>query len=710
MQLWLTVIETDCAPEWPPTIDGQNWQVELTESITLQGCNYSMPFRTSPVYPATDDFRLPTLAGSTVYFLFCCFDPAFRALARLSTCDDPTVRSGLLFSVGLSSAVIVSSDPSVVEVVEGVVGGNLRGYEQWRVTNGRLESVSITTPPAVQFDAEKLTVAAYDSLTLAPRAIIDEFVSGIRLLVPKVAAHVPTELGTFFSLVERVNILVSEMGYASAPHGAPPESLGEYSEADFAEDPSIAASILHQNTDRLIQVNAALSYVTTQAISGAFPILERRSLIRRHSLLGVGSALLGLTRIARSIEDAFAHAALEEVIDNRAPRANPLPGLDAFPAYDSRAWGDHSFSRWDGDIAPRDHYPKLPYFSGRLGFRETEYTISAALQSLSAGAEPEWSLLTITHEIVHGHVRNLLSAILYGEPNLAPGAKWHEFYERFEAKALGHVVTNESLIDSIRTVLFAHTCMTRTHGSLTHSAGSRPIDPADRTVRTDFVLPSEERLWTILEHELRNISEILVHVLDLHYFYCSRLSAYVPLIWRSWSTVPQLKGDLRQYVLRTLLVIATKTRGTAYHRFHEARKLFQELVEPLARSDGDGATTINAALDFIADDVSCEALFYPFHASLMLVDMAHHIFTSTAIRGRLVGGDPHLSVRTDPVSFEDWFEYRLGPGFVDEEVVAPAAFVADRLARKLTIAREDALERDTAMLFLACCSQSAPGA
>jgi hypothetical protein len=62
LQLWLSVLENADIVEWPPTIETQNWRVFLRSSHSLQGCNHSGLYRTSPVFPATSDFRRPALA------------------------------------------------------------------------------------------------------------------------------------------------------------------------------------------------------------------------------------------------------------------------------------------------------------------------------------------------------------------------------------------------------------------------------------------------------------------------------------------------------------------------------------------------------------------------------------------------------------------------------------------------------------------------
>jgi hypothetical protein len=704
MQLWLTVFEDSAQSESAWTPPGIGWRIALSEAQTLQGCGHHIPFRTSPVFPLCAEFNLPALDTGVFYLYLLSFDPAFPVLARIAQKAPTELRCGFLFSLGLASVLCITREVDLLQRIEAMAGAKPRAAEVWTIENSRIVTIGSNSEPARIFNRDLLRLPAYDDLPLVPRATVDEFVCSIGLLVPKVAVHLPSELETCFSLVGQVAELVSEMVYVVNPVGVLPDTLAEYTREDFTDNPELIETILHQGSDRIVQINAALSYLSTQALSGAVPVLERRSLIRRYSLLGVGTGVLALTRIARSIEQAFAAGALETVLGERAVDAKPLPGLDRLPHYETGGWSEHSVNRWEGKVERRRLYPKLPYFSGRLGFRESEYSISAALQSLAAGAGPEWSLLTLTHEMVHGHVRNLLSIIFQGDPDRRPDRKEQELYERFAAHVFGRPPGNESLLDSIRVALLSYCCLTATHGSLTRVAEISRKDPASTEIRVGFYLPTQRNLRLILEGEMRNISEILVHVLDLHYFYRSSLSAYLPLIWRSWSTLPQVRGDLRQYLLRSMLAAAAKTTGTPYERFRTARLRVRDLLETIAHGPWSGTTTIEQVVQLLNTDSEVEELFYPFNASLILVDIAHHILTSNVIRGALHSGDVHLQIRQDDEAFEDWFEYDLPDGFVDAVVSAPTAFLADRLFRRLNMRESDMLERNTVGLFLACCS------
>jgi hypothetical protein len=640
------------------------------------------------------------------YFCFFCFDPAFPVLGRLLQKAPRELKTGLLYTMGLASILLVTRQLSLVDQMEQLAGTPPKAREIWTVDRSELKSVSCTCSPLIEMEADAIKVLPYDRLPLVSKTTVDEYIANMATLIPKIQVHIPDEIGTFVHLTTLVNELVAEMLYSFDPVGPVPDTLSEYSRQQFTSGSSLPTKILHQNTDRLVQINAALSYVSTQALSGAVPILERRSLIRRHSLLGVGTAVLALTRIAHSIETAFAQGAVEHILVDHAPQARPLPGLDSLPDYDPSNWAEYALTSLRADTDIRQSYPKLPYFSGRLGFRETEYTISAALQSLAAGASPSWSILTVTHEMVHGHVRNLLSLIFQGDANRRPDRKWGDFYDRFAMRCNGTLPPNESLLDSLRAVILAYCCNVVEHGSLTWNPAVRDDSTDEREF--DFILLESEPLWLAYEAEYRNISEIFVHVLDLHYFYMSAVSQYIPLIWRSWSTAPQVRGDLRQYLLRSLLVVASKTPGTIYQRFRGARSRLAELLNGAAEQGAEKASVIVEAGKRLGREEYVEKqLFYPFAASIILVDLVHHVLTSSAIRGA-INADPHFrSIQT--TTFEDWLEYDMRDGFVDDNVISPTAYIAHRLSRTLAQGEPRDTEADTAALFLACSSRPAGG-
>jgi hypothetical protein len=703
-RIWLSLLEDAKKAEWPPTIENQRWRVLLTESETLLGSNIPELYRTSPVFPATSEFVQPDISKGTHFISFYSFDPAFPVLGRLVAMASQGLKSGLMYTMGLASVLIITPNRSVLDELERLAKATPRSKEVWELQNGKILSMKchISEAAAVLPELSIPNIRPYGPLPLAVRTTIDEFVASIGVSLPKIQVHIPDEMHTFLSLIGLVDGLVGEMLYASNPNGPPPDTLSEYSEQDFFEDASLSDQIIHQNMDRLVQIDSALSYVATQALTGAVPILDRRSLIRRYSLLGIGTAILALTRIAHSIESAFAVGGIETILEDWGSNLTPLPGLDKLPEYDPSNWRESSRHALIKEVESRGLCPKLPYFSGRLGFRETEYTISAAIQSLGAGLSAEWSFLTVTHEMVHGHVRHLLSVILQGDPDRQTDEKWKIFYDRFAARLHRNPPPHEGLLDSLRAIILTYCCNTIGAGSLTYNPA---LDAISGKISFRSQLPKPDALRMVLANEFRNISEILVHILDMHYFYYSCLPHYVELIWKSWSKAPQVRADIRQYLLRSLLVIAAKKRGDSRERFRSSRASLEEILERVVKENGKRMPVIGEALRMLRGGYPEKHIFPAFFASLILVDLADQVLTSSKIRGEINAGDPHFSPAHDESVNEEWLTYDMEEGFVDEEVTSPTAYIAHRLTNQIIDERDRDIEAETAAMFLACSSR-----
>ncbi len=700
-KLWLTVFLEDGGAKWPPDVKG--CRIAIDAGDTLGGCGYPHAFRTSPIFPLSENPVDVKLKGCMIYFY--CFQPAFSAIGRLRDKGSKELVGRVFYSIGLASVLLVTEKEEFHNELLKVVACEPNSFEAWKIEDGRVVDIRCYIKGDGHYETSVMSVHDYRRLPLTAKAIVDEFVANIAVIAPKIALHVPAELEVFVRLVKQVNELVDELVYLNCLEGAAPETLGEYSEEMLKEDAFLRETINGQNLDRIIQINAVLSYVSTQAVSGAVPIFERRSLIRRNSLLGIGTAVIALNNIIHSIEYAFSRYSIEDIVGDRMAEAEPLEGLTGLPDYDWSSWGGSSVNRWGEKAKPREWYPKLPYYSGRLGYREAEHTISVAIQALTGGATLEWSLLTVTHEILHGHVRRLLALIFQGQKDRCPPEKWRAFYERFEAHLEGRpVFPRAGQLDSMRNIILAYCCDTVKHGSLTKIAarggGGNQKQAGER--RYAFKLPDQEALWRLFGVEYRNINEIWVHVLDLHYFYGSNLSAYIPLIWRSWAEVPHVKSDLRHYILRSILVIAAKTKGTRYQRFHDAVARLSELLGSHLPGKKDGQLT-EMVINYLKDADAVEDLFYPFSASLILVDLVNNVLVSTGIRGALLD-DNCVGWKEKEEGFEEEFEYRLPEGFVDEVVKRPAAYLLDRAIRRLQAEVQPARESETAKLFLACSS------
>jgi hypothetical protein len=316
----------------------------------------------------------------------------------------------------------------------------------------------------------------------------------------------------------------------------------------------------------------------------------------------------------------------------------------------------------------------------------------------------------MTHEILHGHVRIVIDAIfdrVRPDDPKKTDEYWEHIFARFRAHMLGESEGNK-LIDSARSVLLSYCCIVPTMGSLTQLP-SRPRITTRGTKVGEVGIPTEASiLRRRLEEENRNISEIIVHVLDLFYFYDEDFDSYNRAVWSSWRAVPSVLRDVRQYVLRMLLARTSLDRGDDIERFARARNQLKENLAQLNADCGSDAvlegalSLLSLAVEPNVTERTAEAnhpLYQPFSAAIRIVDFAKNCLASGVVRQGLFRDDFLGSLNG-----ESGLEFAFTPGrFADRSVHSVAEFIAWRARSNNTLsAEEDGEERRTAWLFLAC--------
>ena len=692
--MWLTVSYCTTEPEWPVRLE--NIKVAITSGNSFP-INRNYSFRVSPIFPLTRGSDIPELSNSKLKFYH--FKNPYRVLGRVNKKSKKIVRLCTWYTLGLNSIVVISSNQVVFDEFEAKAGERINAWEFWELDDqNNLVRCKYSNPQSVDYDLSKFRITNYDVLPLDERVVLDEFCINVEIILPRVSRYIPDELKSIERLVSKMNVLTKELVYLVELGDYQPETLSEYTKSQLTKNVELRESIRQQNLDRLIQVNAALTYVSTQTFSGSIPILERRSLIRRHSLLGVGAAILGMNSIARHIELAFSILDLTDIFENRLPKEASLPGLDSMPAfYTSDNWSVSSLNKWERPPSTENSFPKLPYFSGRLGFRESEFTISAALQSLSAGGGLEWSIMTLTHEMVHGHVRNLLSLLFQVKAIDNPTKKWKSIFDIFDEFRRKSKSSDYSLIDSLRNVILTYVSYSKTFGSITNIYNQ----PRREKIRKKFPFLNKEKLKRQFELENRNINEIIVHVLDLRYFYVSRVNTYIPLIWRSWAVLPHVKSDLDQYILRSLLTISSVRLGSESERFNQSCSDLIQILEGKIGSIRNEAL-INRVIEKLQNDQTRDDYLLPFINSLKLVDLASEVFFSEKIKERLFKDNSFYLDNTEEYEDEDSIMYDIDNGFQDQAIESPTAYILSLMNKNIMNEDEpELLEELSFAMFLA---------
>lgn len=703
---FLELSSTKSLPQWHIE-EGLDVRLVAPEEDSAKSASTAR--RSSPIHALIRGAPVPDLRDGTWFIHLLVPADSFTTLGKISSRAYPGLEAQTWFGIGLASVIIFVREAKQIAALLVDLAPELVAHEEWRVQRGRLTRAHLVRHP--------LPVGGDDTLALPLpgdpfpsdlRGIVEEFGCSFRELYRWATVYSPDEVGPLGLLFQEVSTLILELFWLRSRGGRDtPKGLREFD----LSDPLGCSRLAQQRTDRIVQINSALSYVISQGCFGAPPVLADSCLIRRHSLLGVGRAHRALVNQVREIETALNSQSIPASVYLKWHLLPPLAGFEsAKKGFDTSTWGSQGLP----DIllpSPADPQPiKLVYFSGRLGFRESEYSISAAIHTLTSGDSPEWHLSTMTHEILHGHVRDIIDPV-FDRVRPDDPKKTDEFWEHIFARFRKHMLEGSKdakLIDSARSVLLAYCCMVPTMGSLTQLP-NKPTEGARGTTVGELVVPDlASVLRRRLEEENHNISEIIVHVLDLFYFYDDDFESYNRAVWSSWRTVPAVLRDVRQYTLRMLLALTSSDRGDDIERFARARNQLRESVSQL-NSDLKGDSVLEGVIRQLSLTVetnvtqrTAEAnhpLFQPFSAALRIVDFAKNCLASGKVREALFRED-FIRSDTDEAGLE--FEFKAGE-FSDRHVHSVAEFIAWRArSNGGGLPDEAAAERRAAWLFLAC--------
>jgi hypothetical protein len=384
----------------------------------------------------------------------------------------------------------------------------------------------------------------------------------------------------------------------------------------------------------LVDANAALSRFTSQMFSGFSPILETECHFWTHSLLGTGVANLALVKIRRFISRKLGEARIPGQIEMLRTVTNSAIMSEVLE--DGAIWNAPwlhklpDFCRRPVLQQPLDPLcPLVTYLSGRDGFHTTQVSLSAPLNILTSCSSLRWSLLTVTHEMSHRVVDEVLSFIL-------PDPTKDEEVSR-AAALINEKVQPANVLECLELKILV--AMARLN------AAAPVIEPQD-DVTTGHILD-------LIGTRREEIEEVMVHVFDFIYFYGAEPDVYVPAIWRSWDAIPSLNRRLSAYVLRTLCAVYAKywASPTATQDTIAAVTAGMEVV---AKADRDNVY-IQDALDYLKREK--EALQAQLRRRRILVDFVRTFLQSPHIlqevRGQASKPDKSADLAFDGLPVEN---------------------------------------------------------
>jgi hypothetical protein len=473
-------------------------------------------------------------------------------------------------TVGAHSIVLVCREKQLDEDIRNICADRAICFERWHIEetdeHGQFWGKDIEYfTPEDYFSTSSLPRTALASNAFAKASIQADDARGfMQFELYALLAVIEGRSEGPFSVLANDAMKVEELAYELVNGHADGDADEAGRQNDTEEDQELSrGNDGITRPDILLTLNAGLSRLSSQALSGTTPILRTECHFWPHSFLGTGVANLALRNVTAFLTSITAstrfdqkiYALSEKTFEASSFSVNKLDNkFPDFVCLDRREVA--STNNLDGvsdsetaELLAETGAATTPitYYSGRDGFMNGPLTTSAPLPSVSGCNSYQWNLGTITHEISHrilsGHIFDCVSVFLdmiyelqeSGNTGVsAIDAFFREepsSYKDFASKMIGRV-------------LMLYSCL--------------GFDEADMKAALadpyEFFAEAEERY-------AGNIEELLVHIFDFYHFYGSDSENYCTFVWLSWAVLPSIEEKLDEYVVRTLVALGVKYLG-----------------------------------------------------------------------------------------------------------------------------------------------------
>lgn len=503
--------------------------------------------RVSPIFPVSSPKRKVVTRSNFPGEIYLCFLGPIHPRVAFSILPN---NCPVWLTLGLFNTVAQISSPREVNQIKAASDKIHIPWEVWRIKSGQVSQYETSRP-------NKRTLISRDELA-------DFYLS-------KGKMELAQALGEYCPLLASA---IARSAALPADFGRELEALHKgtvYHLSKLAGKNSAPHALAH-----LTVLNAGLSRFSSQTFSGASPIAETECHFWLHSLLGIGVASIALRNIRVFVQRVLGEANLAGYLASLGSVTTKVPDL-----MDQKSWEPSRLSlvlpaRKTDSI---EIIPLLSYFSGREGYYATETTISAPLAAISACNSRRWSLLTLTHEIMHVIVRPIL-AKLCGDANDKKNQE--KILRLWKSRN-----TADNLFDEVRRLF---------------------IKAIVRAARHDEVAVDEintyDEIHDCIYQVYYDVEEILVHTLDFLYVYGKDSKKYVRGIWTSWGMVPDVNQRLSEYLVRTISAVWSLYRRRS-NGLEDAKKEVQRHLVEMAKS-AKGMQHVSDAIDLLSSSWDSE--------------------------------------------------------------------------------------------------------
>lgn len=697
------------------------------------------PFVFSPLFSFPKDGveSLPKVEGKTKisFIMIPSIYPSFIEIEKQFTFTNE-----VWFTMGLANLVVIEEDTgslanNIIEFLKKT--GNVSAYEtlyfdDCTLSNHQSEHQLIN--PA-SFPYEKIKIELSEELPLYLQFSVSEYIISIQKFLSASYKFTPQYYKLHNATIKRTLDMIDDISFLSGDYRFEPTTsvlrqLDAPSKQEAIEKLNsnncnvLKDALINERHGMIVQFNSSMSYIYSQAYSGTFPILDHYGIIRRHSLLGIGTAINALFELIIQLEEALYSSPFENLKLTAYENAK-VPDAKWYDCFIEPSY--FQISNWENnpvknsivasgrEIDKNDEfYYRLAFFSGRLGFREYEFSATAAIQVLVESHKLRWNVINYTHEIIHNHVRNILIYLIPPKSvreNIA-FTDWithqTDLVKRIIDDKDSGLSTNYR--EYFILILIKFVINSNFYGSLTMPSDldAHAALVNDPQKKITLILHTAANLKSDIQHLYKDITEIFVHILDFVYIYNRKTESYLLSIWLSWSTIPAVSSDIRQYILRSLLIISTKFEdGILCDRFEQATaeltkcmlKIHSEKLNPAL------SERVNAILK---DEAVMKDLQLRFYNCIIVSDMVNQFFV-TDLEKKLDNDDGNRLSRDSRDENGSLISYAIPTdSFEGKEIKSKVRFLLDQLEREISQVNKPVsqaqTERTSAWLLLSLSS------
>ena len=611
------VVAAAAGSEFIVQITGSTPMVILNDAVR-DSCDikYS-PVMPAFLFPGEGPPEIPQHVDSIAFFFA---NAPYRALGLLKPHLKSTEASQVYFTEGLASLLLLNCTHERGSELRAIIGDC--PFEYWPLQANKLNvsNIIVSIPSSDSEEEPSMVLPSSDDPEL--KVYVEQISASLVALWAAYRLYFPEERDSLRQLAVTATALVHQHGENSARDK---RSLAGQKNAN-----AIVAA--------LVELSAALSYAVAQGTSGCLPVLSNRSPFPHHSLLGVGGAIRALTKYTRYLESAFMVRSADKVIcDQYSLVTYDIPSSIAQYKSGTQFKFDHSHEkvneRFDdgGEFRHNDHVPLITHFSLRHGFMESKFSVTAASESLTAETLPQWTLMTLSHELMHSQVRTIFEALFgYTADQTKETMICRQQFEDFSAwisSRDGRQQTNISngLRNAILNFCYAI------------EKWENPI--AEAQAWPGYHLPME-RLSECYARHKQLAMEIVVHFHDYYFVYACQPKMYIMSLWASWIKVAAPYARPLEYLIRSLATVACGTGLEPRAAFDSAKEILSDGLDALeARGLRSPLFDELRRLTSIEQADNSRALFYPCY---YLMDIVRLFFASRTIASKIdrIESDP----------------------------------------------------------------------